>query len=818
MLHSYITLALRHLAQNRLFSLINITGLTIGLMVFLFGSLLVRYEKNHDHMFDQREQIFTVSSIFTESADIGIKDYPNIRLSYAPLFQRLIPEAKHIVRSVQRDRIVRFSDSQAYYNIRFVDPGFTQVFNFDYVHGGPDAIERSDGLILARSVTMKLFGHTDVIGQRVILQNQHPMIISAVIEDIAADSHFNSSLLPDAELTMIAPMQALVALGDFSPDRDWNSFHPGDLTYVLLPKHRDRNWLQAQVDQVWKHHTPPAEHDFVSRLRVDPLVQANTKVWDSLGFPVLEAIQLLGLLVLIAACLNTINLTTVQNFGRAREVGLRKAYGATRKQLWLQFLSEGLILTLLATLLAVASIELLLPQYNHWTEKVVALDYQGDLPALLIIAIGVGLIAGAYPAYLISRNRPIDSLHSVFLKSSKGRLTRHLMIAAQFAIGIFILAMVMIIYFQNRLVKELSDEFPRDSIVLLERIDEETIKPKQPQLVQALNTLSYVHSVTLSEAVPFDDMDRMTRFSTNPHDFSGSHEIRLIAIDDQFMSTYEIELITGRYFDLDVTQDVFDPKESRVNVIVNQMAADRLGLSTESDSQVNNVDKLIGKIFYSQTDQQTSSVREYQIIGVMPDQYFLGVAMRLRPLVFYIHDDLYRFASIQLGPDSKDDIHDQLTQIWEKHIDDFPIRIQSLNSYFNRFYRIPSGISLVLATFAMIALSLALIGLFGLAAFMSKRRTKEIGIRKVMGASNKQIMRLLIWQISTPVLWSFIVAMPLAYLASDIYLAFFQDRISFVLPLIALAGLIALSTAWVIVSGHVMNVSRTRPVHSLRKP
>lgn len=816
---SYIKLALRHLAKHRLYAFINIVGLALGLSVFVLATLLVNYENNHDHMFPQRERIFTVGSLFSPTSGEPISEYGNVRLAYGPLFEQEIKEAQLVARSVLRERVLTTVNGHSYQSIRFVDHGFTRIFDFRYIHGDASAIDDVHGLIITASTAQKLFGHTDVLGAKVSLNHQRDMHIGAVIEDVAADSHFNASFLPNSILTVITSLQALVDIDGFNLSGEWKSLNPADMTYILLPENLDKAWLQAQVEAASARHVPEQELEYISALKVRPLVEANTMIWDALGFPVLETIRLLGLLVLVVACVNYTNLATAQSFGRTREVGLRKTFGAELPQLMAQFLLESLILAAFAMVIALACVELCVPAYNHWTGKTVTLDYLHLLPWLVLTTVLIGLLAGIYPASLICGHQPIDALQSTFLKSRRGHLFRQLMIAGQFAISIFILAMVMIIAFQNHKLQMLGSQFPKSEIVVLSRVGIEQIREKHEVLRRDLNALAGVEMVTFSSDIPFVQSGGARAVTPIKGDLSLASKVTMVSVDADFIQAYDIELLAGHSFDTSAPLDTISEYQG---VVINQMAAEQLGFTVGDkvngiDEVIDKVvDKVIGKTFYSIADKEYPAGKQHHVVGLMTDQYFRGVHTSIKPIVFFIQPGSYQYLSIRLNGQSRAQTLMDIDKVWAGVIKDYPVRRASLDYYFNFFYRIPKMINDVIAIFAGIALSLALTGLYGLAAFMAQRRTKEIGLRKIMGASERQIVQLLIWQLSKPVIWSLLLAMPMAWLASGIYLDFFAEQISFVIPVILLASTVAILTAWFIVAGHAISIARATPMRSLR--
>ncbi len=808
MITSYIKLALRNLIKQRLYAFINIVGLTIGLCVFLFASILVRYESNHDNMFSEHNRIYTVSSIFASTSGSSISEIWNIRTAYGPLFDLEIKELEQVARAIQRERIISVENDHYYQSIRFVDSGFTRIFDFKYMHGDKTAIDDPLGLIVTESTAIKLFGHTEILGEVITLDHRYDMHIAAVIEDLAADSHFNFSLLPGFKLTAIASIQTLVALDDFELAGEWKTLRPYDLTYILLPENRDKNWLQDQVNTVSDRHAPEDEFETIKALKIKNLTEANTGVWEALGFPVLGSVQLLGLLILIISTVNYVNLATAQSLGRSREIGLRKTLGAERSQLLTQFLIESLTITAFAMLLAVSGIELLIPAYNGWTGKAVTLNYLSIFPWLIFTTIIVGLVAGAYPAYMITRQNPIDSLRNVNIKSRKGSFFRSSMITVQFSISIFMLAMVMTISSQNNKVEEMGNEFPKSQIVLLERVDENGIQNKHETLRQEFNNIGDTQGVAFSNGAPFISRGGTQKVTPIKGDESLGFDLRALSIDFEFMDVYNIDLLAGRSFKREIANDMYNEDVEQINVIVNQLTAKKLGFDKAENA--------IGHTFHQLIDGDNIKPREYRIVGLVADQYFLGVTSDIVPMVFLIRPELHNFASIKVNQNNLSHTLTEIDSIWSRVIENQPIRRTLLEFHFNTLFRILEAIKNVLSSFAIVALSLALIGLFGLAAFIAQRRTKEIGIRKIMGANTYQIIRLLLWQFSLPVIWSMLFAVPLAYFASKIYLDFFPERIDFVIPIILLACLISIFTAWIVVVSNTISIARAKPIKSLR--
>jgi putative ABC transport system permease protein len=566
--------------------------------------------------------------------------------------------------------------------------------------------------------------------------------------------------------------------------------------------------LQAQVDSAFDRLIPQdGPDDRILSYYVDPIVHANMAVWDALGMPVITIIQFLGFLVLVTACVNYTNLATAQALGRSREVGMRKTMGAAQVQLLGQFLIESLVIASIAMIVAVAALEVLIPLFNNVTGKGMSIDYLRTLPWLVATTALVGLLAGLYPAWLITRASPIDALRDIARKGKKGSAMRSVMIGLQFGISAFMLALVAIVYMQNERVKEASLIFPKDEIYTLNRLNIDDIRPRFDTLRNELLALPDVTAVGYSSQVPYEQSSSQRDYSANPGDEAGEFRNQIIRVAPGFFETYDIPLLAGRDFSRDIANDEFVAGESEViNVVVNELVLSRMGIDSPRDA--------LNRRLFRNSDQGT--LRELVIVGVVPTQNILGLFNDEQPFIFQYEMANIRVASIRISGGNMLDTIPEIEDVWERVVPEYPVQGLFLDDVFNDVYDVLKYMNMALGGFAIVALSLAMIGLFGLAAFMAAQRTKEIGVRKVLGASSAQIARLLVWQFSQPVMWALAIALPAAFFASKIYLDFFADRIQSPIVILLAAGFIAVMLAWTTVAGHAIRIARANPVLALR--
>jgi putative ABC transport system permease protein len=801
-----IKIAIRNLRKHKGFAVINIFGLAIGLTTYIFGGLLIRYEETHDAFFRNSENIYTVGATMSPGLGLGFESVNSIFSAAGPLLEAEIPDIELMARTVYREFLLSVGSEGFYQTLIFADSALLQMFDFDYIHGDQTALDSPNSVMMSETAAIKYFGSTDVVGKVITLDNEDEFFVSAVIRDVPANSHFNSVIAIETKFDVIASLSALSRLRDFDIAGDWDNLSLGNMTYVLLPPQFDEEWLEAQMAGVFDRHTSEETRKVIATLTAAPLRHANLAIWDTFGLPMVNVIRLLSFLVLLVACVNYTNLATAQSMGRSREVGMRKTMGAEPFQLLIQFLVESMVIASIAMIITLAALEVIIPLFNASTGKIMSLDYLRTLPWLVATTIFVGLIAGLYPAWLITRTNPIEALRDIARKGKSGSVARSLMIGAQFAISAFMLSLVAVVYMQNEKVKESSYVFPRSEIYTLDRLNIDTIQGRLDTLRVELENLPNVSSVAYSSQVPYEQNNSTRSVTRRQGDKAGEIQMHLMRMTPEFLDAYEIPLLAGRNLSRDIANDSFDDEKTSVNVLVNQLALEKLGIASPADA--------INQRIYNLDEEE--SLREHIIVGVVPTQNIVGLFNSEKPWLFYIDADSLRIGSVRITGGNVIDTVKDIENAWNKVIPEYPIQGRFLDDTFEDIYSILRYMNLALAGFAGVALSLAMIGLFGLAAFMAAQRTKEIGVRKVLGANTAQIARLLVWQFSKPVMWALAIALPAAFFASKTYLDFFSDRIQAPVLILLAAGAIAVVLAWGTVAGHAIRIARSNPILALR--
>ena len=801
-----IKIALRSLRKNKVFAAINILGLAIGLTVYVFGGLIVRYESEHDTFFKNSDRIYTLGSIASPNLNVGIDQIGAVWTAVGPIIETELSDVDAIARTLIREYLVTIDDNRFYETLLAADPALLEIFDLDFLHGDARALDDPSGAILSESEALKLFSSTDVIGKVITINNTHDFHVTGVFADLPKNSHFNSSMVTEAALDLVIPIASLARTEEFDVNGDWDNLSFGNMTYVLLPEELDQEWLQNQLDGIYERHFPAEQRDAIASIFASPLTHANLSVWDAIGLPLVTVIKLLSFLVLIVACVNYTNLATAQALGRSREVGMRKTMGAQQGQLLTQFLVESTVIATIAMLIAVAILEVIIPLFNNVADKALALDYLRTLPWLVVTTLLVGFCAGAYPAWLITRATPIAALRDEARKGRKGAAVRSVMIGAQFAISAFMLAIVAVVYMQNRKVEEASYVFPRSEIYTLDGLLEEGVPGRLDTLQKELESIPGVDRVAWSWQVPYEQNNSTTYASAQQGDEAGRFQIQFLRMSPDFVDVYDIPVLAGRNLTRDIAGDEYDSEQPYpVNILVNEMVLDQLGIDSPEDA--------INTRIYEISDEEPM---EFVIVGVVPTQNIVGLFAPNKPWIYLSQPEAYRMASLRITGGNIFDTIAAVEDVWDRVVPEYPMQGRFLDDIFDEIFKILQFMNAALAGFAFIALALAMIGLFGLAAFMAAQRTKEIGVRKVLGASSAQLARLLVWQFSKPVAWALALALPAAYFASSLYLNFFADRIGSPIFVLLVAGAVAVMLAWTTVAGHAVRIARSNPVLALR--
>ncbi len=801
MLQNYVKITLRSLRKHLGYSLVNVVGLGLGIACCMLILLYVQDERSYDRFHENADRLYrVVEYIGSEGGGEHSASAP------IPVGKALRENFPHLV-----DHAVRFFNFQAptlalaYGNDRkfneprlfFTDPAVFEAFSFELLRGNPQtALLEPNTMVLTEAMARKYFGDEDPIGKVLRFEEEHPLTVTGVLAEMPHNAHFRFDFLAS-----FASLEQLLPEG-LRESWYWNPAW----TYVLLPEGASPQALATQFPAFVEANFPDVIRTDVE-LQLQPLTRIHLhshldyEIEPNSSMANIYIFSAIALLVLLIACINFMNLSTARSAKRAREVGIRKALGARRRQLVRQFLVEAVLLTFLAVLLGLALVILSLPVFNAFTEKAISLDLLNGSVwlGLTAVALGVGLLAGIYPAFVLSAFQPVRVLKSSIFTEGRSWGLRKVLVVAQFSLSIALIAGTIIAYHQLRHLLSADVGFEREQVVMLPVI-RSPLAPNYETFKDELLERSGVTSVTALEEV------LGAKHQTGNYQWESMTESRLFArlfVRHDFTRTFDVDVVAGRDYDEEIETD------QREALIINEAMARQMGWAP---------DEAVGKRFYGGGDGEPRG----RIVGVVEDFHFTSLHQPVQPLVLALNTSpgafnlFIKYVAVRLAPDDVPGALAHVEQVWQRFVPNRPFDYFFLDERLDRLYKTEADMGRIAGAFALFALLVAGLGLFGLASYMAEQRTREIGVRKVMGASVNSILYLMTREFLQLVLIAFVIAVPLAYLAADRWLDGFAYSIDIAWWVFLLAGAAALGVALLTVSFQSVRAALVDPVKALR--
>ena len=823
MLKNYITIAINNLFKNKLYSAINIAGLAIGLAACIIIALYVMDQYSYDRQWEDSDRIYRVNY------SVQFPGQERVRSSTTPLpvMQALKEYFKdnfeQTARAFASELIIDIGTDRFQSSITIVDPSFIDIFQLEVIAGSlKDTLTGQANVALSEETAKRHFGSENPIGKVITVNVQNikiPHKVTAVyripgntvLDDIPLISLLDETRLPPSITHWRYPRyQAYIKL---KAGVDIETLKP------LLPAVIDRNLPSNDPDR--------KASDFLSWefQRLDTAHLDST--WDdsraSGNKTMVMSFAGISLLVLLIGCINFTILTTAKATQRAREVAMRKVVGAKRKQLIVQFLGESTFIVLLAMILSMGLVELMLPIFESIMGKTLSFNYfsLNTILPLLVMLIIVGISGGLYPAFILSGYRPGDTLKANQSKETSGSMSlRYVLVIFQFCISISLIIVTGVIFIQMQYSLNRDPGYNKDNLLIINQMgfgQREEFKGKIEPLKNELLKLSNVSDVCLSAIQPSQGNPNVINFKHLGRS-EAIYSMNLSDVGYDYFSTYQIPVVSGRKYSVerdlpDLGFDIMtgtignneDKELIERNIILNESAVRQLGF--------NNTEDAIGKIINSTTYNNTN----YTIIGVVADNHIFSINAPPRPEAYLLQINEISAVTVRFKG-SPHKILEQVKSVWNKVMGDAEISYVFVDQLLAGEFQQEQTEMKVFISFSLLAIVIACMGLFGSASFTVERRTKEIGLRKVMGARVKNIVTLLLWQFSKPVLIANIIAWPVAIFAMQSWLERFQYRINplLMIPICLVSGLIALVIAWFTVSGNTTRVAKSKPVKALR--
>jgi putative ABC transport system permease protein len=821
MFGNYLAASLRNLARNRLYAGITIAGLAIAFASAMLIGLYLRHELTYDRFIPGHERVFLLNQKI-KPENKPLVDMDDSSANLAADLKLDFPQIEYAARMAPAGfpATVRRGDvSISERNFAWVDPDFFKILPMPTVAGDAGtALEAPDALVLTRSTARRYLGKDAPLGGQLLVDGS-PMRVAAVIEDLPTNTHLVGDLFASGR----APASMLRKLDAAGYSANSN------LTYVRLKAGVSAAAMNAALRgfaerRIWPAHRlqNPNEKIDLYELRLKPLTSIHLQPADG-GDPkpgadvkVLAGIGVIGVLIVVVAAINFVTLMTARAARRAVEVGVRKALGAERGDLIVQFMGEAFIYVAVALVLAVAIAELLLPAVNAALQRKIAFSYLTDPPLLIAMlgaALATALLAGLYPALVLSSFRPASVLKGGPVASGGGGIVvRQVLVVAQFAVLITLVLSTVTIFRQTAFALRDATHTDKNGVLIL------FAAPCTDTLRDAVRAVPGVRAAACSSpmAVNLGNSQDMV-------EAAGRHVLLNYApIDFGFFDVYGVRPVAGRVFQSDRPgDDGAKLANTSPTLVLNESAARMLGFKSPQAAVGHLVSwHFIRGLSMTNLAATIPPPQSSEVIGVVPDFTFGSVRQPINPSYYYVgpKDDVLGSVAlnIKLNPGHTTQAVSGIGRLWAKIGHGMPLQQYFADQFMLRLYIdniIQGGF---VAVCAVIAISIACLGLFALSAYTTERRTKEIGIRKAMGASSQDILRLLLWQFTQPVLWANVLALPAAWLAMNWWLKGFAYHVSVAPWTFAAAAVAGVLIAWGTVFVHALRVSRARPVGALR--
>lgn len=788
----YFLLVLRRLRKNPTFTLLNIVGLSLGLTTFLLIALYVTDELSFDRFntkADRLVRINTDTRINGESTSFAIAAPP-----VAATLKNNYPEVEATVRilRIDQERFRKDAEDIREKSVAFADSNLFEIFTLPFIEGNPHtALKNERSIVLTESTAKRYFNTTHAIGRTIYrLEDSSTYTVTAVIRDIPAQSHFHFDFFLPLQFHPIAQNHNYYTLQPIA-------------TFALLKPGADLKSLNKKLDafmRTWdKDYAAYEKTDFYVHLDAIPLtdIHLHSNRTDELGtnssIQYVYIFSVIAILVLLIACINYMNLSTAHSANRAREVGVRKVLGSPRLRLALQFLGESMIITALAVILAIAATALLLPLFNQLTGKELSIKtWLGPITAgAAVLTILVGLLSGLYPAFYLSGFRPINVLKGQLALGLRNGRLRNALVVFQFTISVFLIVGVIVVSSQLSYLQKKDVGFNRSQILIvkgLNALDQPTTLKDQ------VRKLPGVDDATISAFLPTADR--------RWHNWGKSQtqkeflQTELWEVDEDYIPTMQMKLTQGRNFSKELPTD-------STSIIINETAARMYGLLP---------DPLNKTIEYPHFWRPTT----FKVIGVIRDFNFNSMRSNVTPLVMVLWPDYDPSLSIRIKPGNIATVLEQTKAAWTTLAPHRKFEYSFMDNDFDALYLSEQRLGRIVILLATLAIFIACLGLFGLAAYAAEQRSKEISIRKVLGAGAPVIFMLMSRDFGKPILLSILIATPIAWLALHQWLQGFAYRTTISPLAFVLAGLIVISIAFLTTFYQSFKAAVINPVVALR--
>lgn len=805
MFRNYLKTAFRNLRKSPFYTSLNVTGLAMGLATCLLILLYVTNELSYDRYNTKVDHIYRINNEIKFGSN-----YFDLAVAPALLGPEILkefPEVEQYTRLLWHDPLVIRKGSENFNEGRVASADSTlfDVFSLQMIAGNPkDVLREPNTLVITEKIARKYFNSTDVVGKNLFINNSRNYTVTAVIKDVPAESHFSFDLF--------VPMLE----NEDSRTGGWLSENYS--TYLLIKPGSDIKKLDAGFNKLLLRHT---ENDMKAmtnksmaefekeggyiRSSLTPLTRIHlysNKTGELQGSGNIEYVYIfsaIAVFILLIACVNFMNLSTARSANRAKEVGIRKVLGSLRKNLITQFLTESFLLSFISLIIAILATALLLPYFNELAGiNIRTNDLLNPyiLSSCVLLMLLVGLLAGSYPAFFLSAFQPIKVLKGNLVRGFKRSWLRDGLVVFQFTISIILIVGTVVIYNQLGYIRNKDMGYDRSQVLMIGGSDR--LKDQAGSFRNELLQISGVKNVTASGYFPVNYNRNNTAFFSSPSlDQKTAISMQIWSVDENYIPTLDIKLSEGRNFSPEFLTD-------SSAVVINEAAAKFISSKA-----------LLGKKIYRIDDLKTKSLQEFHIVGVVKNFHFSSLRAAITPLAFRLSEESSGFA-VRINTSDIPGIIKQIKTRWQAMVPGQPFDYSFMDDDFNKQYEVEQKTGQVFISFTILAIVIACLGLFGLVAFAAEQRTKEIGIRKLLGSSVTGIVRLLSTDFLKLVVISIVLATPISWWIMNKWLQDFVYRINISWWMFAGAALAAILIALLTACFQAIKAALANPINSLR--
>jgi len=801
MLKNYFKIALRNLTKQKLFSFINILGLTIGIACSILIMIFVNYELSYDKYHDKADRTYRIA-VSALIGDTKIDQTNSSAITFTKLLEDF-PEIETGVKFLNFDQVPVHINDKIFYEsgVYAVDSTFYDVFSVPLLSGDPKTVlKEPNTIVMSQSTAFKYFNDANVIGKILTIDlgrrgGKVDFKISGISKDMLQNSHFHYNILLSS-----------TSFPNYLSNQGWtnNNF----ISYLVLKKGASKSEFDTKLvaftrkymgeekfdewtakGNYWKYYLQPLTDIHLSSDLNGEFEANGNKTY-------VYIFSVISIIILLIACINFMNLSTARSSLRTKEVGLRKVVGSSRKKIIIQFLFESVFISYIALAAALIIVKIILPVYRDFVGRAIEFNFFDNIyliSILIFLGLFVGIISGSYPSFVLSSLKPITVLKNLSVQRKNRLNFRNILVVFQFAISVFLIIGTIIIYQQMQYLQQKNLGFNKEQVLVINNPG--SLTDNISTFKQSLLSYNNILKVSGSNTIPGKGFSNIGFGAEGIED---GFTLNLCICDDQFLNTLQIEMDQGRFFSKE------SPSDSCA-VILNQKAAELLGWKNPVGKKINNWSK---------------QRNDFHVIGVVNDYHYESLHQQIRPMALLLNGGYYKrtesYINVRLKTGNLAETIKFIENKWNEFAPGAPFNFSFLDEEFDNLYINEKQTQKLFIIFSFLAIFIACLGLFGLASFIIDRRVKEIGIRKVLGASLTNIVIHLCKNFTLWVIISNVIAWPLAWFFMDKWLQNFAYRIQLEWWVFILSGFIALFISLLMVSSQAIKTAITNPVQSLR--